>query len=99
MLLPDLDAKRWFVGKPPFIDVTPCRNGSIQDAYALVAACSLGLEAGPMSGFDAKGVDQEFFRGSSVRVNSPVNLGYGDAGRDSYPRKARPTSEEAATII
>ena len=98
-LFPHVDAKSWFVGKPSFIDATAFRNSSMQGAYVLLAARSLGLDAGPMSGFDAKGVDQEFFAGTSIRSNFLINLGYGDVTRDFYPRKPRLTFDEAATII
>ena len=90
MLFPHTDAKSWFVGKPEHIVMTAVRNGSLQGAYLIIAARALGLDAGPMSGFDNAGVDQEFFSGTTVKSNFLCNLGYGDASklRDRSPRFA-----------
>ncbi|MCY1211004.1 putative malonic semialdehyde reductase RutE [compost metagenome] len=57
---------------------TAFRNGSLQGGYFIVAARALGLDCGPMSGFDNAAVDAEFFSGTSVRSNFLCNLGYGD---------------------
>jgi len=72
------DAKGVFEGKLPLIEMTAFRNGSLQGAYPIIAARSLGLDCGPMSGFDNAGVDDEFFAGSQVKPNFLCNLGYGD---------------------
>ena len=87
-LFPHTDAKSWFTGSPALIEETAFRNGSLQGAYMMVAARALGLDAGPMSGFDKAGVDAEFFAGTPVRSNFLCNLGYGDpAGlHDRGPR-------------
>jgi len=71
-------AKGVFEGKSPLIDTTAFRNGSLQGAYLIVAARALGLDCGPMSGFDNAGVDAEFFAGTQVKSNFLCNLGYGD---------------------
>jgi 3-hydroxypropanoate dehydrogenase len=73
------DAQNIFEGKPELIESTAFRNGSLQGAYLIIAARSLGLDCGPMSGFDAKKVNEEFFPDGDVAVNFLCNLGYGDA--------------------
>jgi 3-hydroxypropanoate dehydrogenase len=74
------------------------RNSSLQGGYFVVAARALGLDAGPMSGFDNAGVDREFFAGTDVKSNFLCNLGYGDPPR-LRPRGPRFAFEEMATII
>lgn len=77
-LFPHADARSWFVGNDEAIRATAFRNSSLQGAYLIMAARALGLDAGPMSGFDAAQVDQAFFAGTTIRSNFLVNLGYGD---------------------
>ena len=77
-LFPHTDARSWFVGKPEKIKETAFRNGTLQGAYLILAARLLGLDCGPMSGFDNAGVDNAFFAGTSIRSNFLCNLGYGD---------------------
>jgi 3-hydroxypropanoate dehydrogenase len=72
------NAKGMFEGKLPLIEMTAFRNGSLQGAYLIIAARALGLDCGPMSGFDNAGVDAEFFAGTQVKSNFLCNLGYGD---------------------
>jgi 3-hydroxypropanoate dehydrogenase len=79
MLFPHTDARSWFAGKPEHIRETAFRNGSLQGAYLILAARALGLDCGPMSGFNADGVTAEFFSGTEVKTNFLCNLGYGDA--------------------
>lgn len=67
-----------FVGKDAHIQTTAFRNGTLQGAYLMLAARSLGLGVGAMSGFDNAGVDKEFFAGTDWRSNFVVNIGYGD---------------------
>ena len=74
----DLTARSWFAGKPEAIQTGGFRNGTLQGAYMIVAARALGLDCGPMSGFNNALVDAEFFAGSEIRSNFLVNLGYGD---------------------
>ena len=77
-LFPHADARAWFVGKPAFIEATAFRNSSLQGAYLMLAARSLGLDVGGMSGFDPAGVEKEFFPGGKIKANFLCNLGYGD---------------------
>jgi len=77
-LFPHTDARSWFVGQPEKIEVTAFRNGTLQGGYLILAARALGLDTGPMSGFDNEGVNKAFFAGTSVKSNFLCNLGYGD---------------------
>ena len=97
-LFPHADARSWFAGNQPLIDVTAFRNSSLQGAYVILAARALGLDCGPMSGFDAAGLDETFFAGTSVKANFLVNIGYGDASRDLFPRSPRLSFDEACLI-
>ena len=97
-LYPPADARSWFAGNQPLIDTTAFRNGTLQGAYLLIAARALGLDAGPMSGFDNEKVDKEFFPDGKVRSNFLINLGYGNKNK-LFPRSPRLTFEEAAQIL
>ena len=97
-LFPHKDMKSSFAGKPAKIEETAFRNGALQGAYLIVAALLMGLDCGPMSGFDNAGVDKAFFAGTSVRSNFLCNLGYGDASA-LKPRSPRFSFDEMATII
>lgn len=77
-LFPHKDMRGSFAGKPEKIQETAFRNGTLQGAYLILAARLLGLDCGPMSGFDNAGVDAAFFAGTSIRSNFLCNLGYGD---------------------
>lgn len=96
-LFPHADARSWFVGNQPLIDATAFRNGSLQGAYLMLAARALGLDCGPMSGFDADQVNAAFFAGTAVRANFLVNLGYGDPA-SLHPRGPRLPFETACRI-
>ncbi|MEH6497821.1 malonic semialdehyde reductase [Halopseudomonas pelagia] len=87
-LFPHADARSWFTGSPEISHETAFRNSSMQAAYMLMAARSLGLDTGPMSGFDAKAVDLAFFSDTHWRSNMLINLGYGDSSKlfDRLPR-------------
>jgi 3-hydroxypropanoate dehydrogenase len=95
------DARSWFAGNDALIAETAMRNGSLQGAYLMLAARALGLDCGPMSGFDAAKVNAEFFPASSPegkwQVNFLCNLGYGDAS-NLQPRAPRLSFEEACRI-
>jgi len=91
-------ARSWFVGNQAMIDATAFRNSSLQGAYLLMAARSLGLDCGPMSGYDQAGVDAAFFAGTPIKSNFLINIGYGDASRNMFPRSPRLTFDEACTI-
>ena len=90
-------AKDWF-GEEAGRKETAFRNGSLQGGYFLLAARALGLDVGPMSGFDAAGVKAEFFPEGSVEPNFIVNLGYG-TDENLFPRSPRLGFEEAAKIL
>jgi 3-hydroxypropanoate dehydrogenase len=97
-LFPHTDAKSWFEGKPKKIEETAFRNGTLQGAYLIMAARALGLDTGPMSGFDNAGVDRDFFAGTNVKSNFLCNVGYGD-GEKLFPRSPRFDFDEMAKII
>jgi 3-hydroxypropanoate dehydrogenase len=97
-LFPHADARSWFVGNQSLIDATAFRNSTLQGAYVIMAARTLGLDCGPMSGFDSAGVDEAFFAGTTVKSNFLINIGYGDASRDLYPRSPRLSFDEACRI-
>lgn len=97
-LFPHADARSWFVGDQPKIDTTAFRNATLQGAYVIIAARALGLDCGPMSGFDNAGVDEAFFAGTTVKSNFLINIGYGDASRDLFPRSPRLAFDEACRI-
>ena len=97
-LFPHTDARSWFVGNQPLIDTTAFRNATLQGAYLLLAARAVGLDCGPMSGFDNAGVDAAFFAGTSIKSNFLISIGYGDASRDLFPRSPRLSFDEACRI-
>lgn len=97
-LFPHADAKSWFAGNQALIDTTAFRNGTLQGGYLILAARALGLDAGPMSGFDNALVDQEFFSGTLIKSNFMVNLGYGEVS-GLFPRSPRLSFNEAAQIL
>lgn len=97
-LFPHTDAKSWFVGNQPLIEATAFRNGTLQGAYLMLAARALGLDCGPMSGFDNAKVDAAFFAGTSAKSNFVCCLGYGDAAK-LFPRSPRLTFDEACRIV
>lgn len=97
-LFPHTNAKSWFEGKPKKIEETAFRNGSLQGAYLIMAARALGLDCGPMSGFDNEAVDKEFFADTNVKSNFLCNLGFGD-GADLKPRAPRFRFDQIALIV
>ena len=97
-LFPHADATSWFVGNQPMIDATAFRNSSLQGAYLIVAARALGLDCGPMSGFDPAKVDAAFWAGTTVKTNFIVNLGHGDASK-LFGRSPRLSFEEACKLV
>lgn len=96
-LFPHADARSWFVGSEEAIRSTAFRNSSLQGAYLIMAARSLGLDAGPMSGFNPAKVDEAFFAGTTIQSNFLINLGYGDRSR-LHPRNPRLSFDEIARI-
>lgn len=97
-LYPQADARSWFAGKEAAIQEHARRGGTLQGAYLIVAARALGLDCGPMSGFDAARVDAEFFPGGQVKSNFLVNLGYGDPAY-GHPRNPRLNFAEACQLL
>ena len=97
-LFPFADARSWFAGNKAFIESTAFRNSSLQGAYFMIAARSLGLDCGPMSGFDNAKVDAAFFEGTYWKSNFICNLGYGDSGK-LRPRAPRLDFNEACKIL
>jgi 3-hydroxypropanoate dehydrogenase len=90
-------ARSWFAGKPDVIQSTAFRNGSLQGAYFMLAARALGLDCGPMSGFNNAKLDEAFFAGTPVKSNFICALGYGDASK-LFPRGPRLEFSEACRI-
>lgn len=97
-LFPHTDAKGWFEGQEEKIRTTAFRNGTLQGAYLILAARALGLDCGPMSGFDNAMIDEAFFAGTRIKSNFLVNLGYGQPER-LFPRSPRLPFDEAARIL
>jgi 3-hydroxypropanoate dehydrogenase len=91
------DAKNWFAD-PKVAEVTAFRNGTLQGAYFIIAARAVGLDCGPMSGFDNVGVDREFFADGSVKSNFLCSVGYGDPS-GVFPRNPRLSFDEACKIL
>ena len=97
-LFPHGDMRSYFVGNEALIHETAFRNSSLQAAYFIVAARALGLDCGPMSGFNADKLNGEFFPDGKWKVNLLCNLGYGDHSK-LYPRNPRLEFEEAAVVL
>ncbi len=97
-LFPHADARSWFVGNAKSIEATAFRNSSLQGGYFILAARALGLDCGPMSGFDEEKVNAAFFAGTSARVNFVCSIGYGDISK-VHPRQPRLSFEEACRIV
>ncbi len=96
-LFPHTDARAWFEGQPELVQATAFRNSSLQGAYLIIAARALGLDCGPMSGFDAAKVDAEFFAGTTVTVNFVCTLGRGDPAK-LFARSPRLAFDEACRL-
>ena len=98
-LFPHDDAKSWFEGDAEARKVHAMRNSSLQGAYFILAARALGLDTGPMSGFDNDAVDQEFFGDQpNVKSNFISTLGYGDRST-IFGRSPRPDFDKFNTIV
>lgn len=97
-LFPHADARSWFAGDQALIDATAFRNSSLQGAYLMLAARALGLDCGPMSGFDAEKVNAAFFASTEVKVNFVCSLGYGVAEK-LFSRSPRLAFDEACKIV
>ena len=96
-LFPHTDARSWYAGKPDKIRASATLNGALQGGYFILAARSLGLDCGPMSGFDNDKLDREFFPDGKVKSLFICALGYGDRSR-LHPRGPRLDFSEACRI-
>ena len=97
-LFPHADAKSWFMGDPEKIATTAFRNGTLQGGYFIMAARAIGLDVGPMSGFDNEAVDKEFFAGTKIKSNFLCNIGIGDPAA-IFGRSPRFDFDEMAEIL
>ena len=97
-LFPHADARSWFAGTPALAEATAFRNSSLQGAYFILAARALGLDTGPMSGFNNEAVDEAFFAGTTVKSNFISTLGHGDTST-IFGRSPRPGFERFNTVI
>jgi len=97
-LFPHTDARAWFLGNEALIQESAFRNGTLQGAYFIIAARMLGLDTGPMSGFDNKKVDEAFFAGTTYKSNFIASLGHGDPA-SIFGRLPRLDFDEANQIL
>jgi 3-hydroxypropanoate dehydrogenase len=97
-LFPQADMRKHFANNATLAEETAFRNGSLQGAYFIIAARALGLDCGPMSGFDANKVNAEFFPDGKWKVNFLINVGYGEKSK-LHPRNPRLSFDEAAIIL
>jgi len=98
VLYPTANARAWFEGNDALITESAMRNSSLQGAYLILAARALGLDCGPMSGFDADKLNAEFFPDQPLKANFLCNVGYGDRSA-LHPRAPRLSFEEACQIL
>jgi 3-hydroxypropanoate dehydrogenase len=97
-LFPHADARSWFVGNDAMIESAAFRNSSLQGAYFIMAARALGLDTGPMSGFNNDAVDSAFFGGTMIKSNFISTLGYGDPA-SIFDRSPRPDFDRFNTVV
>ena len=97
-LFPHADARSWFAGNEALSTETAFRNGTLQGGYLIMAARALGLDCGPMSGFDNAMVDRIFLAEQGWKSNFLVNLGHGDAA-GLHPREPRLSFDEACVLV
>jgi 3-hydroxypropanoate dehydrogenase len=99
VLFPHADAKAWFKDLPaPVLEYIALRNSSLQGAYFMLAARGLGLDCGPMSGFNNQKLDEAFFAATTIKSNFLCNLGYGDASK-LHPRNPRLSFDDACKMV
>ena len=92
------EAPDWYIGKPDKIKEVAFRNSTLQGAYFIMAVRSLGLDAGPMSGFNFDKMDETFFPDGKIKSNFICAIGYGDESK-LYPRGPRLDFDEACSIL
>jgi 3-hydroxypropanoate dehydrogenase len=97
-LFPHADAKSWFAGNEPFAKRAAFQNGTLQVAYLIIALRAVGLDTGPMTGFDNAAVDAAFFPEGHVKSNVVINIGYGDHSK-LFPRSPRFHFDQIAKIL
>ncbi|WP_413529425.1 malonic semialdehyde reductase [Rahnella inusitata] len=97
-LFPSGDARSWFTSSPELAHATAFRNSSLQAAYLILACRSLGLDTGPMSGFDNAKVDETFLADTGWKSNFLINIGYGDTSK-VYPRAPRLDFDRACRVL
>ncbi len=97
-LFPHTDAKSWFTGDEEAIKETAFRNGTLQAAYFMIVARGMGLDCGPMSGFDSDKVDAAFFAGTKIRSNFLCNLGKG-TDENLHPRLPRLDFDRVCRVL
>jgi len=97
-LFPHMDARQMFVDNPELAAETAVQNATLQAAYFILAVRAVGLDAGPMGGFDKDKLDKAFFAGTTVRSNLLVNIGYGDAAK-LFARSPRLETSEIARFV
>ena len=97
-LFPHTDARSWFVGNESLIKSTAFRNSTLQGAYFMLAARALGLDCGPISGFDEAAVNEVFFSGTDIESNFLCNIGYGN-GEGLFPRSPRLAFDDACSVV
>lgn len=94
----DPSGQQLFAGNAALAAATAQRNGTLSGAYFMLAARALGLDCGPMSGFDAAGVNQEFFPDGRLQANFLLNLGHIDSSK-TFPRNPRLSFEQACQML
>jgi 3-hydroxypropanoate dehydrogenase len=97
-LFPHADAKSWFTSNKELADTTALRNATLQAGYFIIAARAVGLDCGPMSGFDNAKVDAEFFAGTTYKSNFLCNLGHGDPAK-LFGRSPRFDFDEICALV
>jgi len=97
-LFPHTDARSWFAGKPEKIVASGSMNATLQAAYFMIATRSMGLDCGPMGGFNNEGVDNEFFSDGKTKTLLICGIGYGDESK-VFPRSPRLDFSEACQVI
>jgi len=97
-LFPHTDARSWYIGNDEAIANTAFRNSTLQAAYFMMAARSLGLDCGPMTGFDADKMNAVFFPDGKIQINMICAIGHGDESK-IFPRSPRLDFDEACNII
>ena len=97
-LFPAADVKGWFSGNEAFASRSAFQNGTLQAAYLILALRAVGLDTGPMTGFDNAKVDAEFFPEGHVKSNVIINIGYGDTEK-LFPRSPRFSFDQIAKIL